>query len=322
MIPDHYHFVWSGAQFPYFAQLAIESVLVAEPTASITLHLFGDRPPPAQLAPLARPRVAITAFDPTDGFAELGVDGDALRALYDRIPRGAASARSNLIRYAVLARHGGIYVDCDALVIRSLSDLRHSAAFVGQERVLAIDAAWQAGVRAPAMLPAGTAWLAGRSLARAASAVRSRLLARLAARFEPYWQATAINNAVIGAAPGAPFVRRVLGAALDSDPRVRYALGPSLLTRLVRGRAPTDVTVLPPAAFYAVPPSYSFQFFTGGLGATAPMLPPDARVLHVVSSNHRRLLAALDAPTVAARSTRGVYYRAAAQIAASAARLP
>lgn len=316
-IPDRYHFVWTGRRFPYFARLAIESVLVTEPTAAIVLHLFGDPPPAGALAPLARDRVAITTFDPGRDFAALGVDEAALRALFDRIPASAASARSNLIRYAVLARHGGVYLDCDVLLVRPLGDLRSHDAFVGQERVLAIDAAWQAGERSVRMVPAAAAWAVGRSTARVAAAMRSAPLARLAARLEPRWQDTAINNAVIGATPGAAFVERLLTAALAADPRVRYALGPALVTEVVR-RDASDVAVLPPAAFYGVPPSYSFRFFTGG----APALSPDTRILHVVSSNHRALLGSLDEPTIRARTGRGIYYRAAADVAARAASLP
>ena len=77
---------------------------------------------------------------------------------------------------------------------------------------------------------------------------------------------------------------------------------------------PTRMTVLPPRAFYAVPPSYSFQFFTGG----ARPLDPAVRVLHVVASNHGRDLAALEPATLAARADRGSYYAEAARIAARA----
>ncbi len=316
-IPDRYHFVWTGRRFPYFARLAVESVLVAEPTATLVLHLFGEQPAAATLAALARPRIEIATFDPTRDFAGLGVDADALGALFARIPRSAASARSNLVRYAVLARHGGIYLDCDVVLLSSLRDLRAHPAFVGEERVLAIDAAWQAGDRAAWMLPAAAAWLAGRSVARLAAAARSERLARLAARLEPRWQDTAVNNAVIGATPGSRFVRRLLAGALTANPAVRYALGPTLITQTVR-RDASDVAVLPPQAFYAVPPSYSFRFFTGG----APPRSPGVRLLHVVSSNHRGLLDALDEPTVRARARRGPYYQAAAHVAARAARLP
>jgi Glycosyltransferase sugar-binding region containing DXD motif len=312
-IPERYHFVWTGRRFPYFARLAIESVRVVEPRAEIALHVFGDAPAAEALAPVVRAGVMISRFDPVAGFDGLGVDPVALRGLFARIPAAAASAHSNLVRYAVLARHGGVYLDCDVLLLRSLRDLRAHDAFVGEERVLAIDAAWQAGERAMWMIPAAAAWLAGRSTARLASALRSGALARLAARLEPHWQASAINNAVIGARPGARFVRRLLDGALAANARVRYALGPTLITDVVR-RDPSDVAVLPPSAFYAIPPSYSFQLFSGGDRA----LPADARLLHAVSSNHRALLASLDERVVRSRADRGIYYRAAAQVAAEA----
>ena len=118
---------------------------------------------------------------------------------------------------------------------------------------------------------------------------------------------------MIGAAPGARFVRRLLRRAVEVDPAVRYRLGPTLISEVVAAGA-DDVCVLPPAAFYAVPPSYSFRFFTGG----ARPLPPAVRVLHVVASNHGKLLGGLDRATVAARAQRGSYYALADAVATRA----
>ncbi|MCA9680424.1 MAG: hypothetical protein KC464_35670, partial [Myxococcales bacterium] len=138
-----------------------------------------------------------------------------------------------------------------------------------------------------------------------------------ARRLDPIWLHTQLNNAVIGARPGAAFARRLLARAAEVDPTIRYRLGPTLISELVRADA-RDVTVLPPAAFYVVPPSYSFRFFTGG-----PLRLPDAtRVLHVVSSNHGALLGALDEDTLRRRATRGTYYALGAAIAERARALP
>ena len=310
-IPPRYLFVWTGRAFPYFARLAIESALVADPGCEVELHLFGARPDGAvHLAPLARhPRVHLVPVDLDTVFVGLGVDDRRLRAAYERA--GGASARSNLIRYAVLARRGGIYLDTDVLVARSMADLRRHPAFAGQEQVLSIDADRVEGRWSAAMAVPGVAWAAAWGLRRLDASLGHPGLERLARPLDRYWQITQLNNAVIGAAPGASFVTRLLARAVEVDPRVRYRLGPTLISEVVAA-SQHDVTVLPPAAFYAVPPSYSFQFFTGG----ARPLDPAVRVLHVVASNHGRDLAALDPATVAARAGRGSYYALAAQVAA------
>lgn len=316
-IPRHFHFLWAGARFPYFARLAIASALRVEPDARATLHVFGAAPAGAHAEAILRhPRVDRATLVPATAFDDLGVDAAALRATYARIPRDATSAQSNLLRYAVLARHGGIYLDTDLLVVRDFADLCAGDAFIGAEQVLAIDDAWQAGVRSPRMLVPGAAWTVGQVLARGAVAVPGRagqMLARMAARLEPYWQTTGVNNAVIGARPGAAFLRHLLARAPHVDATVRYRLGPTLVTEVARAH-PADVRVLPPVAFYAIAPSYSFRFFRGGPRA----IDPATRVLHVVSSNHRALLDALEPPLVRARARAGVYYQVAATMAEAA----
>ncbi|MEZ4404692.1 MAG: glycosyltransferase [Kofleriaceae bacterium] len=314
-IPARYLFVWTGRRFPYFARLAIESALVAEPDATVELHTFGDAPAGApHLEALRRHRrFAVVPVDLGRVFEGLGVDGAQLAAAYHRIGAGAPSARSNLIRYAVLFHRGGIYLDTDVLVIRAMADLRAHQAFAGQEQVLAIDAERvEAGWR-PHMVAPGLAWAAAWSLRRADAALGGARLEPIAARLDRRWQHTQLNNAVIGAAPGAPFVGRLLARAVEVDPTVRYRLGPTLISEVV-ATSKADVTVLPPVAFYAVPPSYSFRFFTGGAGP----VPAEARVLHVVSSNHGRLLGRLDEATVAARADRGSYYAVGATVARDA----
>ncbi|MCE9580166.1 MAG: hypothetical protein K8W52_44025 [Deltaproteobacteria bacterium] len=314
-IPRRFHFLWSGARFPYFARLAIESALVAEPDAQIDVHLFAAPPATAHFAAIAHhPRVRIAILDPARAFDGLGLDGGALRAAFALIPAGALSAQSNLLRYAVLARHGGIYLDTDVLVVRGFDDLRHHDAFAGQEQVLVIDEPWQAGERAPWMIGPALAWAAGRSLARLATRWSQPRLARVAAWLEPRWQGLALNNAVLGARPGAAFVRHLLQRATEVDATIRYRLGPTLITEVARANR-RDLAILPPAAFYAVPPSYSFRFFDGGPFA----IPAEARVLHVVSSNHAALLGALEPEVVRRRATRGTYYQVAEAIGARVA---
>jgi hypothetical protein len=318
-IPARTLFVWTGRRFPYFARLAIESALLADRDVTVELHVFGEPPTsaPHVSALLRYDRFSIHEIDEARVFDGLGVDARALRETYARIPRGAASARSNLLRYALLARRGGVYVDTDALVVRSLRDLRHHEAFAGQEQVLSIDADRVAGRWSARMIAPAAAWAGAWLLRRAAAAARVDRLEPLARRLDPYWQLTQLNNAVLGARPGARFLRRVLARALEVDPRVRYGLGPTLVSEVARASA-ADVALLPPVAFYSVPPSASFRFFTGGPWP----IPAEARVLHVVASNHARELATLDEDTLPRRARLGPYYAAATQVARAARDLP
>ena len=93
-----------------------------------------------------------------------------------------------------------------------------------------------------------------------------------------------IGSAVLGAPTGAAFVHRALAAALDADPR-----SPCYMSDVLDAAAacsPRAVQILPPSRFYAIPPSQSFRLFE----QSDLELPLDAMTVHLVASNHRRLL--------------------------------
>jgi hypothetical protein len=323
-IPNRFLFLWSGRSFPYHARLAVESALLADPHAEVEIHLFGDSrgsaPAPTHLRAVQRyARVRVLDVDVDDAFAGLDRPPAAFRDLLSRIPRRAASARSNLLRYGLLHRRGGVYLDLDVLVLRSLRALLREQAFIGEERVFSVDEHRVAGRLAPWMFAPTLAYLGARASRRLEVALgrRHSPLERLAKRLDGAWQATGLNNAVLGGRPRARFLERVLAAALDVDPTVRFSLGPTLVTRVARHDG-SDVTVLGPELFYAEAPSNSFRFFAGP--AVAP--PAEAAVVHYVQSNHRRLLAGLDEGSLVSGPRAPLFHQLASAVAARARALP
>jgi Glycosyltransferase sugar-binding region containing DXD motif len=83
------------------------------------------------------------------------------------VPANAYSARSNLLRYALLYERGGVYVDFDVLVRKPLADLGGGRAFVGSEQVWAFDQARVEGKWRASMLPATVGWALAWALRRA-----------------------------------------------------------------------------------------------------------------------------------------------------------
>jgi hypothetical protein len=318
VIPHRLIFVWTGPCFPAFARLAVESALLSDPDAAVEIHLFGDATRTGgELQHVAGyERVAVHAVDLPAIFEGLPHAPEAYLRLLERLPPTAASARANLVRYALLHQRGGVYLDCDLFVLRSLRPLLVDEAFVGEELVWSADEARVAGGLGLRHAPAIAGWLWSYALRRAdAHALGGRgWLEPLAARAEPWWAVGAVNNAVIGAAPRAGFLRRVLDEVFGADPAIRYALGPSLVTRVARAG---DVNVLPPSSFYAVPPSASFTLFEG----RAVALPDDAYAIHYTASNHKRALARLDRAALARRRDGATFYQLAASVAARAASL-
>lgn len=318
--PRHAHFLWTGGGFSLAQRLAIESFLLTNPGWRATLHLLDDPAPTAELA-LVRgdARVEVRACSARAVLHDVhhvpGLAAGALWQTYQRIPAKAASARSNLVRYAVLWLEGGVYLDLDVLVLRGLEPLLDPPATLGTELVWRADAARVAGERAWWMVPPALAFGAALGLHHAEGALRVRVPAAWHRGLERWWSEAQPNNAVIAAVPAAPFLGALLARAPQVDATVRFRLGPTLVTEVARAR-PELVRLLQPEVLYCVPPSQSFRFFR----APALPIPPQALLLHYVSSNHRRELRALAERGLAGWQP-GVLHQLAARVLAGQAPL-
>ena len=286
-IPKVYRFVWTGRSFPKMYALAIDSVLAADPEARVVVHCFGERPSSIDFdRATGTPRVTVDRIEPARIFGELPPHLQRVSAIYESLPPSAA-ARSNLLRYALLYLHGGIYLDFDTITLRPLADLVDGPCFVGVERVWSLDERRVAGESGVLRSPAALLWLSIWVIKRVDSTVfHGRLrLAERTRRSNSRLTHLQANNAVIGAAPRAEFLDRLLRSAHSVNPEVRYSTGPTLIDR-VRRTSPHLVEVLPPDYFYGVEPAESFRYF---LDRTL-RLHPNSAVVHYVGSNSRRFL--------------------------------
>lgn len=259
MIPNVAHFIWFGAELPWVYTLAIRSAALRGGFERLVLHHADELAhTPAWVDLLAIPgfesrRLDAAALDSM--FTALGRDGSQLATIFVRLR--APAARANLLRALILALEGGVYLDLDTITVRTLEPLRRAhGAFCGEERLV-----WPA-----ALLRAGGLRARAKGLARAG-------LRDLLRRSPNGWRSflelehhypSAANNAVLGAAPGHPFVRRLIDGMLalpESRWAVRFALGTHLLQdTLAREREP-DLAVLPPPVFYPLGPEISEHWF-------------------------------------------------------------
>lgn len=284
-LPRRYLLVWIGDGFDYPARLTVDSVLQADPEAEVEIHLVGPRPSSVHFTAMidSDPRVSLHHVDVDRLFAPYS----RCRDVFESIPRTSPAALSNLVRYALLHRRGGIYIDFDVLLRRGIHDIAGGRSFIGVERVWAHDRPRLEGRWTWRMLPGTTGW----ALAWAARRADSRVLhgrARLGDRLrlvDPLWSELQPNNAVIGADAGCAFIEHVLEAAVSVDPTVRYALGPSLVAAVAAAH-PRSVHLLREAIFYPVPPGESYRFFED----RTLRLRPETALIHYVNSNHRALM--------------------------------
>lgn len=274
MIPPVAHFVWLGADFPWLNVLAVRSAALRGGFERVVVHL-GDPIESArrrELEAIGNVELRRVELRPLLG-------ADRLLTLYGQLT--APAARSNVLRAAILAREGGVYLDMDTVTIGDLSAIRGGCgAFCGLEHVAFPGHAGVAsfarglvlsGVRAGLRrVPRGFRWFR-----------RVQHLYPLAA-----------NNAVLGAAPG----HRLVGALLERMARMprqaalrRFALGTHLLQETLRECPGGDVRVFGPELFYPLGPEISRYWFGGSRAEDlGRVLSPETRVVHWYASHHTR----------------------------------
>lgn len=291
MIPLRFHFIWIGRSFPFVNRLAVESVLQTNPGAEIIVH-FQD--PPLQNGDweALREKVTFRPVDMTELLSGLPTSLQVAAQAVEKVSGTYLAGKSNVIRYLILCREGGIYLDFDTLTLQSFAPLLDAPAFIGEEEVFKCDDDRVAGNYTwdfPLM-----AALFGLSLGMTQANSRwleNSALFNLGDRFlRKFWSARKLNNAVLGSEPGNPFFIRALELIPETDAGLRYALGPMLMNRIYATPVCKSIRRLNKDVFYAIPPSQTFRFFHG----QNQILPPEAMAVHWCSSNHKRLASGLN----------------------------
>ena len=304
LIPNQYFYIWTGSSFPYLNLLAVKSLLLADDSATAVVYIVGPEPQNDNFENLrGLERVSVVGIEPDAVFSRLPTEVKSVGTIFHKIPESSASARSNILRYALLYLNGGVYLDFDTVVTRSLSDLAGHQSFIGEENVWVGDEDRVAGKWWVCLYPRNLFWLTSWLLRRADSAWFSGKLhiARALEKTDAIWSKKQPNNAVMGAVAQSPFIRELLLACLDTDFTVRYATGPTLVSQ-VAANFPHLVSTLPVNYFYSVAPGESFRFFAD----RTLTLSSEAYLIHYAASNHKKLIPVIDATCSWTRSSHTV----------------
>jgi hypothetical protein len=280
MIPGVAHFIWLGREFPWVHALAIRSCAERGGFERIVLHCSDDlSASPWWPEVAALPGFEARLLEPERIFGAVADHGAALLSLYQRMKQPAG--RANVLRAAILAVEGGVYLDMDTVTMGSLEPLRaRGGVFFGEEH-LVLPAATKRSLRPDVQLVAAVR-LGVRELCR-----RQRRGWRTFRRLERFYPRAA-NNAVLAAEPGHWFLRDLLHRMVTMPPGrqlVRYALGTHLLQEAAAACADPTVRVLPPPVFYPVGPEISEHWFReDGTARAADLLRPESLVVHWYAS--------------------------------------
>lgn len=311
MIPNRYHFVWFGGAFPFTHALAIRSLAMTSAPERITLHGTHELGAEPHFAALMRdlPGLESRRIDIDALLAGAGLgDPRRLRQIWcDLLERGRWAALSDILRYLVLLREGGVYLDLDTITLRDLRPLLGEPGFCGRERLLVDSATYRRG--SPwRYLRTGPLDLARWVCSRTESGITA--FARIARLFP-----AAINGAVLALPAGHPLMREALDRLPELVPeleRRRPVIGPDLLQRLIDGddgdagdggdagagqaeRQRSDITIFGPRWFYPLGPQMAAQLFRIRPSAAAvdralgAAISPDTFVVHWYNDGLRAL---------------------------------
>lgn len=315
-IPERFIFIWSGQSFGLSNRLAIESVLQNHPWSSIEIHIEGPEPLTLDFL-LTRQLLNVEIHSINVPELLHACDSDLSRSsdlmsVWNRIPRTALSARSNLLRYALLHLRGGIYLDFDILLRRPLDDILNSSrSQVGAEMVWKLDEKRvQKGLGVFDWIPTAV-WAVNWWLNKEICRISGRFMPppHLQNMIDKMVLDQALNNAVIASQAQSELTTVLLENAQTVDPTIRFSLGPSLLTTVVK-QEPSLTHVHPPNTFYAVPPGQSYRFFTEKNLA----IPEESYLIHYVSSNHGNLLNSLTPELLIENRSEGIFWEMASSL--------
>jgi len=301
MIPAVAHFLWVGRSLPYAHAISTRTAVARSGLDRVILH----HTDPLQATPwwpmLERTKGLELRHLDAEPLLE-AVRGPRLVDIYRRLTQPAA--RVNVLRAAVLASEGGVYLDTDTVTVRELRSLLTVDAFCGEESIVFPRAVLHS--RDPRVLAlAGLRHVTRDLLRRAPGGWR-------AFRNIESAYARAVNNAVLGSAARGAFISGLLDRmiALPADRQlVRFALGTHLLQDFVaEQRDAPGFVVHPPPVFYPLPPEISEHWVrparAGGVMARA-MCTPATRVVHWYASvRTKRFVAELTPGFVRANSER------------------
>jgi hypothetical protein len=302
VIPRTAHFVWLGTELPWVHSLSVASAALSGGFERVVLHhtdVLDGSPHACALSLLDR--VILERLDPETLLADAGA-GDLIPT-YRSLPTPAG--KSNLIRVALLAVHGGVYLDMDTITVRDFGRLcERGGVFLGEERL--VFPATSGGGLPPVLRPTALLRTLVRDVLR-----RHPSGYRQFGRIERYYP-RAVNNAVLGAEPRHPFFAALLARVreLPSPERlVRYALGTHLFQRAVVEAPTADLSVLEPSTFYPLGPEISEHWFRmRRRAALEDVVKPETVLVHWYASvRTRRHVALLDPEFVRRHSAQQLF---------------
>lgn len=128
-IPRHFFFYWSGQDFQYVNYLCVLSLLKTNRIQRCEIYYEEEPINNRNWDELKRlGKVKLVRLNYDELFKACGIRKEDFNEFFDK---AKTNHKSNLFRYIILYRYGGIYIDFDMIIIRDLEPLLNTGLFVG-----------------------------------------------------------------------------------------------------------------------------------------------------------------------------------------------
>jgi len=285
MIPNRVFFIWFGNKLPLSTGLAILSTKRVQKPDETLLYIESEEGEMSgEGYDLIKNEDGITIKKIDDSiFADLG-DKGICSHLYKLLKKPVS--KTNLLRYALLYKQGGVYLDTDIITVKPWNDLLQYKGFCGLEPVAF-----------PQKLYASKnplfylfAWIRFFWRFLCVYLPHGEQIFRPTEKFYSF----CANGAILGSEPKNKFFEKAFDAINEMDEKEQlkhYRLGTHIMQKATGNKSSEIMEMFPPAYFYPVGPDISVHLFRDGSAKRLhKILLPQTRIIHWYNSVEKKYL--------------------------------
>jgi len=282
MIPNRVFFIWFGNKLPWAVGLAILSVKHVQNPEEILLYIDSEISGDGYDLIKNIPNLALKKID-SSLFSDLN-DKGLMWQLFQKFQKPAL--KSDLLRFALVYKYGGVYLDTDIIAVKPWNDLLKYKGFCGLEAV-AFPGDLYTSSNPFRYLLAGILYL-WRLLC--AYLPRGWQIFRLTEGLFRY----CANGAILGSEAKNEIIEDFfskISELKEKDFSVPACIGPHIVQKSTGNKSSKNMETLTSAYFYPLGPDISLQYFrNNSVKHLDKILLPQTRIVHWYNSVEKKYL--------------------------------
>jgi hypothetical protein len=282
MIPNRVFFIWFGKELPWTTGLAMLSVKQVQNPEEIVLYVDSEISGDGYDLIKGVPGIELKKIEDSlfCGLNDNGLIGN----LFHNFKKLAS--KSDLLRYVLVYKFGGVYLDADTIAVKSWNDLLQYKGFCGLEAVTFPGDMYSSSNPIPYLL-AGIRYLWRLLCARLPQGWR---LFRPTEKLFRH----CVNEAILGSEPGNKIVESFftkISELKEKDFSMPACVGPHIVQKATGNKSSENMEALPSAYFYPLGPDISLQYFRKGSAKMLnKILYPQTRIVHWYNNVEKKYL--------------------------------